>query len=117
MTRVILKEQNSHEVNKMAGHIYGSVKGVADISKINKEIRSDVAHADSRPALIELAERSRYLWTLTFSPVWKKHFDGEVMKVRNKAKAEYHTTAGVINKKIMAHNWGKPIDTVIGRGR
>jgi len=94
--------------------IYGPVRNAEDITKINRKIRAQVRRAKTRPALVELAKRSMYLWTLTNSPAWSKAFPRrKLLAMRRRAKEEYHITTRMINKKIP----GKKLDTIIGPGR
>ena len=76
------------------------IKGAKDITAINTMIRRDVRKARTRQALVELAKRSLYLYTLTYSPAWKLGFKGKVKAMRKRARAEYHKTVALINKKI-----------------
>jgi len=94
--------------------IYGPVRNAEDITKINKRIRADVRRATTRPALVELAKRSMYLWTLANSPAWRRAFPrSKLLSIKRRAKKEYHITAKMINKKIS----GRKLDTIIGPGR
>ena len=94
--------------------IYGAVRTADDITKINRKIRASVRRATTRPALVELAKRSMYLWTLTNSPAWKRAFPRrKLLAMRRRAKQEYHITTRMINKKIS----GRKLDTIIGPGR
>jgi hypothetical protein len=96
-------------------HIYGEIKNKTDMKKVFGEIRKDVAHARSRPALSELYKRAGYLITLTNAPSWQKKFGGEARELKSVGKEEFGKTARKINsqaKKIGAEadfdeKWGK----------
>jgi hypothetical protein len=96
-------------------HIYGEIKNKTDMKKVFGEIRKDVAHARSRPALSELYKRAGYLITLTHAPSWQKKFGGEARQLRSLGEEEFGKTARKINtqaKKIGAEadfdeKWGK----------
>lgn len=95
---------------------YGSVNSAQDIIEINILIRRDVRYARTREDLTELHRRSMYLVTLTYSPAWRKHFQGK--PPRKTAAREFHKTAVLINKR--ARDLHLPIDfydTVWGPGR
>jgi len=81
-------------------HIYGAVRGVSDIRAINCYIREQIRKARSRSKITELVRRSLYLYTLTFSPAWKKTFAGKIRRMREVAKEEYARTARVANKRL-----------------
>jgi hypothetical protein len=94
--------------------IYGEIKNKTDMRKVFSEIRKDVQHARSRPALTELYKRAGYLITLTHAPSWKEKFGREASELRQLGEKEFTTTAKKINsqaKKIGAEadfdeKWG-----------
>ncbi|RLG07047.1 MAG: hypothetical protein DRN68_05960 [Thaumarchaeota archaeon] len=88
----ILKAEEWHE--------YGYVRGVSDIRAINCHIREQIKEATTRPKITELVRRSLYLYTLTFSPAWKKAFAGKIRRMREVAKEEYAKTARTANKQL-----------------
>ena len=79
---------------------YGYVRGVSDIRAINCHIREQIKKATTRPKITELVRRSLYLYTLTFSPAWKKTFAGKIRRMREVVKEEYAKTARVANKRL-----------------
>jgi len=81
-------------------HEYGYVRGINDIRAINCHIREQIKEATTRPKITELVRRSLYLYTLTFSPAWKKAFAGKIRRMREVAKEEYAKTARVANKRL-----------------
>lgn len=97
--------------------LYAHVKGVLDIVTINRRIRAQAAKTTTRKQLMELRLRSGYLFTLTNAPAWQKAFGQRIGAMRRAAKAEYHTTARAINRRIAAKNLGGPVDSVLGAGR
>jgi hypothetical protein len=96
-------------------HIYGEIKNKTGMRKVFSEIRKDVEHARSRPALTELYKRAGYLITLTHAPSWKEKFGREAGELREVGEKEFTTTAKKINsraKKIGAEadfdeTWGE----------
>ncbi len=96
-------------------HVYGEIKSKTGMRKVFSEIRKDVGHAKSRPALTELYKRAGYLITLTHAPSWKKKFGKEAHELREVGEKEFSTTAKKINsqaKKIGADadfddTWGE----------
>lgn len=76
------------------------MKGPSDVTKINKKIRGQVRKAKTRPRLMELKRRSRYLITLTHSPSVKKGLKGKVLSTRKRARREYGKTAKLVGKKL-----------------
>ncbi len=96
-------------------HVYGEIKSKTGMRKVFSEIRKDVQHARSRPALTELYKRAGYLITLTHAPSWKEKFGKESRELREVGEKEFTTTAKKINtqaKKIGAdadfdEKWGR----------
>ncbi len=96
-------------------YIYGEVNSRTGLKHIFREIRQDVSHARSRPALTELYKRAGYLITLTNAPAWKKKFGREAGLYHQVAKEEFASTARRINSKAKQigaeadydEKWGK----------
>jgi hypothetical protein len=80
-------------------HVYGEVKSRTGMKEVFREIRRDVAHAHSRPALTELYKRAGYLITLTHSPAWREKWGKDASKIRKVAKGEFASTARKINAR------------------
>ena len=81
------------------GHIYGEIENKTDMRKVFTEIRKDVQHAKSRPALTELYKRAGYLITLTHAPSWKQKFGKEASELREVGEEEFQTTTKKINSR------------------
>jgi hypothetical protein len=79
--------------------IYGEIKSKTGMRKVFSEIRKDVTHARSRPALTELYRRAGYLITLTHAPSWKEKFGKEARELREIGEKEFSTTAKKINSQ------------------
>ncbi len=95
--------------------IYGSVTGAGSIKSINVKIRKNVKNARTRGRLKELLDRSRYLYTLTFSPTFKKAIRGSTAASRKAAKAQFTKTAEEANRVQKKLNMrGKKFKTTIG---
>jgi len=99
-----------------ATNIYGEVGSKADLDRIFKEIRRDVAQAKSRSGLTELHKRASYLITLTHAPSWQEKFGAKAKPLREEAKKEFTATARKINAKAKEigveadydEHWGEP---------
>jgi hypothetical protein len=85
----------------MAGdrHVYGEVKSKTGMKRVFTDIRRDVEHARSRPALTELYKRAGYLITLTHAPSWKEKFGRGATALRKVGKEEFSRTAKKINRR------------------
>ena len=94
--------------------IYGEVEKIEDITKINRMIRRDVRKAKTKSRLTELYNRSKYLVTLTYSPAWKKHFRGKILKARKRAMKEFEKTAKLINRRAKQLGIAKRYDVTYG---
>jgi hypothetical protein len=82
-----------------ATNIYGEVGNKADLDRIFREIRRDVAEAKSRAGLTELHKRAGYLITLTHAPSWQEKFGADAKSLREEAKKEFTATARKINAR------------------
>jgi hypothetical protein len=98
-------------------HIYGEVNRPTSLKGVFREIRKDVEHARSRPALSELYKLAGYLITLTHVPAWRKKFGPQAMTMRRVAKEEFHSTARKINRRAEAIGAKGDYDTKWGPGR
>ncbi len=76
-------------------------------------IRALVAKQKNYVVLEKRRDESAYLYTLTFSPAWKKKFAGQLLKMRKVAKSEYTKTAKAINKRLKSLGIKKKVDTVL----
>ncbi|HTT40277.1 MAG TPA: hypothetical protein VMH32_21705 [Burkholderiales bacterium] len=105
------------------GDIYGHINGESDMRRVFKDIRQDVAEADSRPMLTELYRRAGYLITLTYAPSWEEKFGREALELRKVAENEFRVTAQLINRRAeqigsaadYRDTWGRGAPT--GRAR
>jgi hypothetical protein len=99
------------------GDIYGPINDEADMRRVFKEIRRDVAEADSRPILTELYRRAGYLITLTYAPTWEEKFGGAATQLRVLAEEQFGITARRINRRAgligtaadYHERWGQPL--------
>ena len=82
--------------------IYGTINSKTDMKKIFADIRRDVEHASSRPALTELYKRAGYLITLTYAPSWEEKFGREARSLRQTGEEEFRKTARKINRRAEA---------------
>ncbi len=96
-------------------HVYGEINSKTGMKNVFLEIRRDVDHAKSRPALTELYKRAGYLITLTHAPSWEEKFGRQASSLRRVGEEEFSKTAKKINsraKKIGTdadydEKWGK----------
>jgi hypothetical protein len=80
-------------------HIYGEVHSKTGMKRIFTDIRHDIDHAKSRPALTELYKRAGYLITLTHAPSWEEKFGREAAGLRRVGEEEFCKTARKINRR------------------
>lgn len=93
---------------------YGiKVTGPDSITKINGKIRGQISKAKSKARLQKLVRESMYLYTLSFSPSFKKAVTGKVLTTRTRAKTQYNVTAVKANKKRKALKISGSFDTKI----
>jgi len=97
--------------------IYGEVKGVGDLRKINQKIREDVKKTRTQPRMTELHKRSMYLRTLCDSPAWRTAFYGKLTEMKKVAETEFHKTAKSINNRCEKLGLRADYDTIWGSGR
>src|SRR5690349_1661797 len=98
-----------------AKHVYGKVDSEADMKERFSDIRKDVDHANSKPALTELYKRAGYLITLTHAPSWKEKLGRDASALREIGKDEFRKTAKEINHRAKQigidsdydETWGK----------
>lgn len=79
--------------------IYSHIGGQADMRRVFRDIRRDVAVAGSRPILTELYRRAGYLITLTYAPSWQDKFGRRARQLRKVAEDEFRITAQLINRR------------------
>ena len=80
-------------------HIYGEVHSKTGMKRIFTDIRHDIDHAKSRPALTELYKRAGYLITLTHAPSWEEKFGRRAAGLRRVGEDEFQKTARQINRR------------------
>jgi len=96
-------------------HIYGEVHSKTGMKRIFSDIRHDIDHAKSRPALTELYKRAGYLITLTHAPSWEENFGPKAAGLRKVGEQEFDRTARKINRRAALigteanydEKWGK----------
>lgn len=93
---------------------YSKVQSASDITRINEMIRTEVTKAKTIDHLNRLRKESQYLYTLSFSPAWKKDLHGKLTKVRDRAENEYTTTTNTINRRLKTLHVNKQFDSKIG---
>jgi len=83
----------------VAGRKFGiDVETPRDITLINDKIREKLKKSRSQATIDKHLAQSRYLYTLTFSPAWKKDLRGRLTKVRARAKSQYCKNVRLANK-------------------
>jgi len=97
--------------------IYGEVKGIGDIRKINQKIMKDVSRSRDRVGMTELHKRSMYLRTLCDSPAWRTAFYGKLSRMKEVAEAEFAKTAKAINRRCKKLGLRADYDERWGPGR
>ena len=101
-------------LRKQKHHIYGEVNSASDIRAINCHIREQIRRAKRKDRITELVRRSLYLYTLTFSPPWRKKFAGKIRQLRKVAKEEYSKTARAANRRLKQLGFAARFDERIG---
>lgn len=84
----------------MAKVKYGHVDGPKDILKINRMILNKIKKAKSKSAIERYMRQSAYLYTLTFSPAWKRDLRGVLLKTRKQAMAGKKATKRLGESRI-----------------
>jgi hypothetical protein len=84
-------------------NLYREVDGVADVRAINREIRGEIRHVDTRDQITELKKRSDYLCTLTLAPSWQEKFGRKASKLLSVAKEENARTTRIANSTARRH--------------
>ncbi|HEV8678481.1 MAG TPA: hypothetical protein VGQ90_03825 [Stellaceae bacterium] len=97
------------------GHIYGEVHNKTDMRRVFTDIRRDVGHAHSRPALTELYKRAGYLITLTYAPSWEEKFGRDAAALRRVGADEFRKTARKINRQAATIGAEADYDETWGR--
>ena len=96
--KTINKKKASKSVGKRK---YGiDVEKAKDITEINKKIKAKLLKAGSFKTIERALDESRYLYTLSFSPNWKKDLKGNLMAVRRRAKNDYCKLVPIANKRL-----------------
>lgn len=93
---------------------YSRVENKSDIININRFIKREISEASSRPKIVQLVRRSRYLITLTYSPAWKKALGSKINAIRRTATRQFTKTAMFANKKIKKYGLGDALDSQYG---
>ena len=101
-------------LRKQKHHIYGEVNSASDIRAINCHIREQIRRAKRKDKITELVRRSLYLYTLTFSPAWRKRFAGRLRKLRQVAREEYARTARAANRRLRQLGFAARFDEKLG---
>ncbi len=97
-------------------HIYGDVNSKTGMRRLFTDIRRDVEHAGSRPALTELYKRAGYLITLTHAPSWEQKFGRKAAGLRHVGEEEFRKTARKINRQAAALGTEADYDEKWGSG-
>src|SRR5919108_4577060 len=88
-----------------AAHIYGAVDALADLRRINQEVRGEMDAATSRDQLRELKKRSDYFRTQAEAPSWQEKFGRRIHRVQQVAQEEDAKTAQHANAVAKQHGW------------
>jgi hypothetical protein len=96
-------------------HIYGEVNSKTGMRRVFTDIRRDVEHARSRPALTELYKRAGYMITLTHAPSWEEKFGRQAASLRRLGREEFHKTARKINRRAGQIGTAADFDEKCGR--
>src|SRR5262245_15526535 len=86
-------------------HIYGEVNSLADLRRINQEIRREMDAVTAQAQLTELKKRSDYLCTLAEAPSWQEKFGRQVHRVQQIAQEEELKTTHHANAVAKHHGW------------
>jgi len=78
---------------------YGHIGGEADMRRVYRDIRREVAAARSRPTLTGLYRRAGYFIVLASARSWREKFGREAPRLRSVAKDEFSRTVRQINRK------------------
>src|SRR5512146_711406 len=97
--------------------IYGEIDTKTDLEHVFEEIRHDVDHAKTRPALTELYKRAGYMITLTHAPSWAEKFGRAASGLRRLGEDEFRKTAHKINRRARAIGTDADYDEKWGAGR
>ncbi len=93
---------------------FGKVNTPIDITNINNDIRKLVSTQKTKDALMKRRAESAYLYTLTFSPAWKKKFSRDMLtRLKLRAKTQYTDTARLINTRFKKLKINEKVDTIL----
>jgi len=81
---------------------YGHISGEADMRRVFRDIRREVAAARSRRTLTELYRRAGYFIVLTYARSWLEKFGRKAGQLRLVAEEEFRRTARLINRQAEA---------------
>ena len=70
-----------------------------DITEIKKKIRRDIDKFKTLSPIEKAVRESQYLYTLSFTPAWRKDMRGKLQSLRKRAKSEYCKTVSAANKR------------------
>ena len=75
------------------------IETAKDITEINKKIRRDIDKFKTLSPIEKSVRESQYLYTLSFTPAWRKDMRGKLQSIRKRAKSEYCKTVTAANKR------------------
>jgi hypothetical protein len=96
---------------------YNEVKSNTNLKKAFQDIRRNVNHVSTRPALTELYKRAGDLITLTSEPDWQEKFGTKADVLRKTGQEEFRRTAKKINRRATEIGTEADYDEWWGRKR
>src|SRR5215212_7524504 len=82
----------------MTRNIYGDVTKLGDIRENNRQLRHEMAEAETPSQIEVLKRRSDFLCTLTYAPSWQQRFGRKTVRFRTAARQEDVKTTHAANR-------------------
>jgi hypothetical protein len=82
----------------MTRNLYGEVTKLGDIREINRQLRHEMAEAETPSQIEELKRCSDFLCTLTYAPSWQQRFGRKTVRFRTAARQEDVKTTHAANR-------------------
>ena len=86
--------------------IFEQVHTLADLRRINRQIREEMRRIQTRDELLELKRKSDYLCNLTQEPYWRQKFGKRTRRFLQVAREEDARTTRFANRVSKRHNLG-----------
>jgi hypothetical protein len=80
-------------------NIYGEIKTLDEVENLYRELRKEIALADSRYGLDEIKERSECLATLADNPIWRDGLDRGGREALDIARREDAEISRLLNER------------------